>query len=102
MNWASKNQGLADKTTSLALIFRKKRHLHNLFSKNVDCRIISDLKIATKSMNDRILECKYCQILKQKFLDAGIQDVSTSISIIYEIEEMSHEEGNGDESDKHI
>ena len=36
-----------------------------------------------------------------KFLDAGIQDVSTSISIVVKIEEMSHE-GNGDESDKHI
>ena len=37
-------------------------------------------------------------------LDAGIQDSSTSISIVYKIEEMSHEEGeeNGDESDKHI
>ena len=28
---------------------------------------------------------------KKKFLDAGIQDVSTSISIMYKIEEMSHE-----------
>ena len=36
-----------------------------------------------------------------KFLDAGIQDVSTSISIVVKIEEMSHE-GNGDESDKHV
>ena len=37
-------------------------------------------------------------------LDAGIQDSSTSISIMYKIEEMSHEEEeeNGDESDKHI
>ena len=36
-------------------------------------------------------------------LDAGIQDSSTSISIMYKIEEMSHEEeDNGDESDKHI
>jgi hypothetical protein len=38
-------------------------------------------------------------------LDAGIQDSSTSISIMYKIEEMSHEEEeeeNDDESDKHI
>ena len=39
----------------------------------------------------------------QNSLDAGIQDSSTSISIMYKIEEMSHEEEeNGDESDKHI
>ena len=47
-----------------------------------------------------------CVPLKRKnSLDAGIQDSSTSISIMYKIEEMSHEEeeeGNGDESDKHI
>ena len=34
-------------------------------------------------------------------LDEGIQDRSTSISIMYEIEEMSHE-GEDDESDKRI
>ena len=34
-------------------------------------------------------------------LDAGIQDSSMSISIMYEIEEMSHEK-NGEESDKRI
>ena len=33
-------------------------------------------------------------------LDAGIQDSSTSISILVKIEEMSHEED--DESDKHL
>ena len=34
-----------------------------------------------------------------KFLDAGIQDVSTSISIVHDLTEMSDD---GDESDKHI
>ena len=34
-------------------------------------------------------------------LDAGIQDSCMSISIMYKIEEMSHEE-NGDESNKHV
>ena len=33
-----------------------------------------------------------------KFLDAGIQDVSKSISIVHDLIEMS----SGDESDKHI
>ena len=36
----------------------------------------------------------------KKFLDAGIQDVSTSISIVNDKTEMSDEDG--DESDKHI
>ena len=35
-----------------------------------------------------------------KFLDAGIQYVSTSISIVHNLIEMSS--GDGDESDKHI
>ena len=34
-----------------------------------------------------------------KFLDAGIQDVSTSFSIVHDLIEMSDD---GDESDKHI
>ena len=34
-----------------------------------------------------------------KFLDAGIQDVSTSISIVHDLIERSRD---GDESDKHI
>ena len=37
--------------------------------------------------------------LVKKFLDAGIQDVSTSISIVHDLIEMS---SGGDESDKHI
>ena len=37
-----------------------------------------------------------------KFLDAGIQDVSTSISIIHDLTEMSDDDDDGDESDKHI
>ena len=40
-----------------------------------------------------------------KFLDAGIQDESTSISIVpivHDFEEMSPEDDDGDESDKHI
>ena len=41
----------------------------------------------------------YMQFIKKNSLDAGIQDSSTSISIMYKIEEMSHEE-NGEESDK--
>ena len=35
-----------------------------------------------------------------KFLDAGIQDVSTSISIVHDLIEISPDDG--DESDKHI
>ena len=38
--------------------------------------------------------------VKSKFLDAGIQDVSTSISIAHDLIEMC--DGTGDESDKHI
>ena len=37
----------------------------------------------------------------EKFLDAGIQDVSTSISIVHDLIEMSDDD-DGDESDKHI
>ena len=37
-----------------------------------------------------------------KFLDAGIQDVSTSISIVHDLIERSPDGDNGDESDKHI
>ena len=36
-----------------------------------------------------------------KFLDAGIQDVSTSISIVHDLIEISPDE-DGDQSDKHI
>ena len=39
--------------------------------------------------------------LDEKFLDAGIQDVSTSISIVLDLIEMSSGDA-GDESDKHI
>ena len=37
----------------------------------------------------------------KKFLGAGIQDVSTSISIVLDLIERSPD-GDGDESDKHI
>ena len=39
-----------------------------------------------------------------KFLDAGIQDVSTSISIVHDLREISPEDDDDDddESDKHI
>ena len=37
-----------------------------------------------------------------KFLDAGIQDVSTSISIVHDLRELSPDENDDDESDKHI
>ena len=37
----------------------------------------------------------------QKFLDAGIQDVSTSISIVHDLIERYWDD-DGDESDKHI
>ena len=40
-------------------------------------------------------------VLKQNSLDAGIQDSSTSISIVVKFEEMS-ELDDGDESDKRI
>ena len=39
--------------------------------------------------------------LHWKFLDAGIQDVSTSISIVYDLIEISPDD-DGDESDKHV
>ena len=38
----------------------------------------------------------------KKFLDAGIQDVSTSISIVHDLIERSPDGDDGDESDKHI
>ena len=38
----------------------------------------------------------------KKFLDAGIQDVSTSISIVYDLIERYPEGDDGDESDKRI
>ena len=41
-------------------------------------------------------------ILVVKFLDAGIQDVSTSILIVHDLIERSPDGDNGDESDKHI
>ena len=44
---------------------------------------------------------KYKHLLS-KFLDAGIQDVSTSISIVHDLIEISPDDDDGDESDKHI
>ena len=41
-------------------------------------------------------------VQKLKFLDAGIQDVSTSISIVHDLIEISPEDEDGDESDKHV
>ena len=41
----------------------------------------------------------YDFVLKLKFLDAGIQDVSTSISIVHDLIERSPD---GDEIDKHL
>ena len=39
----------------------------------------------------------------EKFLDAGIQDVSTSILIVHDLREISPEDDDDDdESDKHI
>ena len=37
-----------------------------------------------------------------KFLDAGIQDVSTSISIVHDLIERYPDDDDDDESDKHI
>ena len=60
------------------------------------------------------MKCKYAprftispqnqvkRTLKQKFLDEGIQDVSTSISIVRDLIERYHDDDDGDESDKHI
>ena len=49
------------------------------------------------------MNCLFLNLMIQKFLDAGIQDVSTSISIVNDKTEMSDEdEDDGDESDKHI
>ena len=43
------------------------------------------------------------QHLFRKFLDAGIQDVSTSVSIVHDLIEISpDDDDDGDESDKHI
>ena len=39
--------------------------------------------------------------MRPKFLDAGIQDVSTSISIFHDLIERYPEGNDGDESDKH-
>ena len=39
---------------------------------------------------------------QEKFLDAGIQDVSTSISIAHDLIERYPDDDDGDESDKHI
>ena len=41
------------------------------------------------------------QLLELKFLDAGIQDVSTSISIVHDLIER-YPDDNDDESDKHM
>ena len=43
-------------------------------------------------------------MIMQKFLDAGIQDVNTSISIVHDLIEISpdDDDDDGDESDKHI
>ena len=38
----------------------------------------------------------------KKLLDAGIQDVCTSISIVHDFIEISPDDDAGDESDKHI
>ena len=38
----------------------------------------------------------------EKFLDAGIQDVSMNISIVHDLIEISPDDEDGDESDKHI
>ena len=43
----------------------------------------------------------YNWLFTVKFLDAGIKDVSASISIVNDKTEMSAED-DGDESDKHI
>ena len=37
-----------------------------------------------------------------KFLDAGNQDVSTSISIVHDLIERYPDDDDGEESDKHI
>ena len=44
---------------------------------------------------------KMFNFIIEKFLDAGIQDVSMSISIVHSLIERSPD-GDGDESDKHI
>ena len=48
----------------------------------------------------------FSNFFSKKFLDAGIQDVSTSISIVFKIEYLTElterYESHGDESDEHI
>ena len=46
--------------------------------------------------------CRIDKLVSKKYLDAGIQDVSTSISIVHDLIEMSTGDDDGDESDKHI
>ena len=51
---------------------------------------------------EKLFNLKHCANFEiENSLDAGIQDKSTSISIVVKFEEMS-ESDDGDESDKHI
>ena len=49
-----------------------------------------------------IVKLIYSVILLWKFLDAEIQDVSTSISIVHDLIERYLDDDDGEESDKHI
>ena len=60
-----------------------------------------DFELALMKNDDDLIKSCFSY---QKFLDAGIQDVSTSISIEFKIEYLDEliEMSDGDESDKHI
>ena len=49
-----------------------------------------------------VLRLTYCYFYLKKFLDAGIQDVSTSIKIVHDLIERYRDDDDGDESNKHI
>ena len=71
-----------------------------LNGRNKHCRhsFLAKIPSYQRFTNYVIAKEHYC---KSKFLDAGIQDVSTSISIVHNLIEISPDE-DGDESDKHI
>ena len=59
--------------------------------------------VTTISLFNAAVFCFVCELnTVEKFSDAGIQDVSTSISIRVKFEEMTGDDDDEDESDKHL
>ena len=48
------------------------------------------------------MRMEWINVFLKKFLDAGIQYVSTSISKVHDLIERYQDDDDGDESDKHI